>query len=156
MAAEPGSRWPRAARIARGNGLGYVICGLLTLVGAFPEPSLDMLLGAALITAGLIERRQAAHLAEGIAGAATNLSHNELALGSAIVGYALLRMTVLPSPSFSDPELVNALGTAGADVEEMARAMAQVVYGAVAVIAVLYQGGMALYFRRYGTKHGGH
>lgn len=153
MAVQPGSPWPRAARLGRANGLGYVICGVLTLVSAFPDALLDLLLGAALVAAGLIERRHAARLAEGEVTAATTLARNELALCGAIVGYALLRMTVLPSPSLSDPELVDALGAAGADVEEMAEAMARVVYGAVAIAALLYQGGMALYFSRYGKRN---
>ena len=153
MAVPSRSPWPRAARLGRANGLGYLVCGLLTLVSAFPDAVLDLLLGAALVAAGLIERRQATRLAEGETNAAATLARNELGLCGAIVGYALLRMTVLPSPSLSDPALVDALGTAGADVQEMADAMARVVYGAVAIAALMYQGGMALYFSRYGKRN---
>jgi hypothetical protein len=112
-----------------------------------------MLLGAALVAAGLIERRQAARLAGGDPTAASTLAGNELALGTAIVTYALLRMTVLPSPSLSDPALLDVLGTGGNEIQEMVDAMAKAVYGAVALAAILYQGGMALYFRSYGRKH---
>ena len=153
MPVEPASPWPRAARLGRANGLGYVVCGALTLLGSLPDGALDMLLGAALVTAGVIERRQATRLAAGEPTAASILSSNELALGAAIVGYALLRMTVLPSPSLSDPALLDVLGTGGNEVQEMVDAMAKTVYGAVAVAAILYQGGMALYFRRYGKKN---
>ena len=149
MAVAPTSPWPRAARLARANGLGYVVCGLLTMLASFPGSTLDMLLGAALLAAGIVERRSAVRLAEGDAGASGILARNELALGAAIVSYAVLRMTVLPSPSLSDPALVDALGGGGSDVREMLDATAKVVYGGVAAIALLYQGGMALYFSRY-------
>ena len=149
MAAEPVSPWPRAARIARANGLGYLVCGVLTVLSSFPGASLDMLLGLALVIAGVLERRGAIRMAQGEPGASTLLSRNELALGACIVAYALLRMTVLPSPSLSDPALVDALGGSGDEALEMAEAMAKIVYGGVAVVALLYQGGMALYFSRY-------
>jgi hypothetical protein len=149
MAAEPVSPWPRAARIARANGLGYLVCGLLTVLSSFPGASLDMLLGVALVVAGLLERRGAVRLSQGEPGASNILARNELALGACIVVYAVLRMTVLPSPSLSDPALVDALGGGGADAGEMLEAMARLVYGGVAVVALLYQGGMALYFSRY-------
>lgn len=145
-----------AVRLARGNGLGYVVLGLLTIAMAFPSAALDILLGGALTAAGIVERRAAGALERNEPGAGTTLSRSELALCAAIVAYAALRMTVLPSPSLSDPALFgDALGLSAAEAQDMATSLSRALYGSVAVVAVLYQGGMAAYFRRFGGTHVG-
>ena len=155
MPSEPRRPTSWAVRLARGNGLGYVVFGLLTIATAIPSSLLDAILGGALVAAGMIERRGAGALERGEPGAATTLSRTELALCAAIVGYAALRMTVFPSASLSDPALLgDTLGLDAAEMEEMARSVSQVLYGSVAIASVLYQGGIAMYFRRFGGTNG--
>jgi hypothetical protein len=151
MPGEPQRPTARAVRFARANGLGYVVFGLLTLAGALSSLGLDALLGAWLAAAGLIERRAAAALEKGDSSAGKTLSRNELALCGAIVGYAALRITAFPSPGLSDPALLgDALGLGASDVAEMAAEMAKLLYSTVAIVSVVYQGGAAYYFSRFG------
>src|SRR5947209_5604480 len=72
----------RAARWGRTNGLGYVVFGGLSLLLSISSSPdwIGLLIGAVLIGAGIVERSQAARLAQGDPEAPVRLAQAELAL----------------------------------------------------------------------------
>ena len=79
MPAEADRPTPRGVRLARANGLGYLVFGVLTILASLSAAGLDTALGVWLTSAGLVERRAAGALERAEAGASTTLSRNELA-----------------------------------------------------------------------------
>ncbi|HEX5053979.1 MAG TPA: hypothetical protein VFZ65_19530 [Planctomycetota bacterium] len=142
----------RAAKIANGNGLGYVIFGGLSLM--FSLVGFDVVglaIGAVLLGVGLFERKQAAHLLRADAQAPLRLARGELVLLAAIVVYALLCLLVLPSAGDELKKQLHETRSMGIDVQRLADSMARAWYGTVIAVSLLYQGGMARYFQRRGA-----
>jgi hypothetical protein len=145
-AAELGAPLRRAAKLARSNGLGYAVFGALTILLSLPADLPGLLLGACLLAVGVAQQRTAPRLVAGDCTAPHLLARNELLLLAAITAYAVAQMTFLRASMSSELETLS--DSAGVDVAGMVDALAGAVYGGVIVISLLYQGGMALYFRR--------
>jgi len=136
----------RAAALARGNGGTLVVFGgLSALFGLLGPDPLSLIVGAIVVTVGLLERRGGRQLRQADPGAPRRLAANELALLAAISTYAILSLTLLRP---SGAELVAATGgnVAGLDVQELLDSLTNVVYATVLVVTVLYQGGLARYY----------
>jgi len=145
-AAVLGAPLRRAAKLARANGLGYAVFGALTILLSLPLDVAGLLLGGCLLAVGISQQRTAPGLVAGDIAAPGLLARNELLLFGAITGYALAQMTFLRASSATDLEMLG--DSAGVDVAGLVDAIAGAVYGGVILTSLLYQGGMALYFRR--------
>jgi hypothetical protein len=145
-AAELGQPLRRAAKLARANGLGYAIFGVLTILASLPSDLAGLLLGACLLAVGIAQQRAAPRLVGGDESAPGALARNELVLLAAISAYAIAQLTFLRAHGSAELEMLG--DSAGVDVAGLVDAIASAVYGSVIVISLLYQGGMALYFRR--------
>ena len=143
----------RAAALARANATGYVIFGGLSMFVA--APGLDVLglaIGALVTGVGVAQLRAAAGLQRAEARAPRALARNELVLMGGIVVYCVLQLTVFRTSSAELEKQVGALGDLGLDVDfdELADAFTTTLYCAFLLVTLVYQGGMALYFRRRG------
>lgn len=146
-AAELHRQLARAARVARGNGLGYAVFGGLSLALALTDlDALGLLVGAILLGVGLFERQQAVRMLQASVDAPVRLARGELVLLGAIVLYGVLGLTVLPSPADALQKQLGSTAGLGVDLRRLAESVSTVWYTAVIAIAVLYQGGMARYF----------
>jgi hypothetical protein len=145
-AAELGAPLRRAAKLARSNGLGYAVFGALTILLSLPLDIAGLLLGGCLLAVGIAQQRTASRLVAGDPTAPGVLARNELLLLAAITVYAVAQMTILRAGTSADLEMLG--DSAGVDVAGLVDAVAGAVYGGVIVISLVYQGGMALYFRR--------
>ena len=138
----------RAAKLARSNGLGYAVFGALTILSSLPLDLPGLLLGACLLAVGVAQQRIAPRLVAGDRTVPDLLARNELLLLAAITAYAVAQMTFLRASTSGELEMLG--DSAGIDVAGLVDALAGAVYGGVIVISLLYQGGMAMYFRRRG------
>jgi NADH:ubiquinone oxidoreductase subunit 6 (subunit J) len=137
----------RAAKLSRGNGLGYVVFGGLSLVFAVPGMDLvGMVLGAILLGVGMHERVHSGRILHGEVTAPLQLARGELVLLAAIVVYGVLGLTVLPSSAQTLEQQFGHRGTLGMDIQRIADSVTRTWYAVVIAVAVLYQGGMARYF----------
>lgn len=137
----------RAAALARSNALGYAVFGGLTILMALFGPDvLGLAIGALLTGVGVAQLRAIPRLKRGEAEAARQLSRNELLLMGGIIGYCVLKLTVLRE---IDPQMAE-LDTSnlGIDVGELADTLTTTVYATFIAVTLLYQGGMSLYFKR--------
>jgi len=128
--------------------MGYAIFGGLSLVFALPGwDMIGLILGAVLLGVGLYERAQSKRLLEADTAAPLRLACGELVLLGAIALYGVLGLTVLPGPSdLLQRELGSTQGL-GLDVQKIANSITTIWYTTAIAISLLYQGGMALYFR---------
>jgi hypothetical protein len=140
----------RAARSAGSNCMGYLVFGVLTVLVtvAFSSPmdaSDFAALGVAvvLLFVGLRGRQCAARLRNGDAEAARLLARNELLLLGAIGIYCALMLTVINPMT---DEIDSMLGSTGTHMDT--EGLRRTVYVSVFAVTLLYQGGMALRFRR--------
>jgi hypothetical protein len=138
----------RAVSVARGDGwtvagFGAVtfLCGLGTVSGA--------LVGSGMMVIAFIELQAANRLRRLETGAARVLGLNQLALAGLLLAYAVVGIySVLYGPSeyaaavASEPELGRALGP----IEDLTKTLALAVYAVVMLVAVFFQGGMAMYY----------
>ena len=139
----------RAARWGSANGLGYAVFGGLSIllsISSSPDWT-GLLIGAVLIGAGLVERSQAARLAQGDPVAATRMAQAELALLGAILSGCVVKL-VFPSSASSELQNAGDLSGLGLDVNDLLDSVTRLVYAVVMVVSILYQGGMARYFLR--------
>ena len=139
----------RAAALGRGNGLGYVIFGALSLILSVADLDLPGLaIGALLIGVGLVERRTSVRLAGADPAAPRILARNELLLMAGIVVFCALELTLLRA---SGEQLAARLGGAddlGVDLAALTESLTTLVYATFIAVTLLYQGGMARYFLR--------
>ncbi|QDV07926.1 hypothetical protein Poly30_34610 [Planctomycetes bacterium Poly30] len=139
----------RAAAIGRANGLGYVVFGALTTVMAAPGLDWIHLAEGALVTVvGVLQRREAPKLERGSPQAASDMSRNEFWLMIGLAIYCLARLFVLTPETTAlslDPRLARA---SGGDLDGLVDAVHGILFGSLLLVTLLYQGGMALYFRR--------
>ena len=138
----------RAARLARSNGMGYAVFGVLTALLSLDDVT-GLALGLVLLGVGLWERHHARRLLAGETDAPDRLALGEFALMIAICLYAALKLTVLRT---SGAELEAQLGAGASDlgIAGLTDALTSMTYSIVIAVTLLYQGGMALYFRRRG------
>jgi hypothetical protein len=113
---------------------------------SLPDDLAGLGLGAALVGVGIAARLSSKRLANGAAAAPGRLALGEIVLLFAIVLYALAKMTVMRTSGSELAQVVGALGS-DVDIAELVETTTDVVYSAVILLAFLYQGGLALYFR---------
>ncbi len=136
----------RAAAVARKNGTSYVVFGLLTIVLSFTSDPAGFALGAVLMAVGFNARVHGARLAHAELTAPQRLASGEIALLLAVIAYSAAKMTIMRT---SGAELAAMVGSSPVDidVEGLVDSMTNVVYPAVVLIAFVYQGGLAMYYR---------
>lgn len=131
-----------------GNGMGYAIFGGLSLVFALSGwDMIGLILGAVLLGVGLYERAQSKRLLQADTAAPLRLASGELVLLGAITLYGVLGLTVLPGPSDLLQQQLGSTQGLGLDVQKIANSISTIWYTTAIAISLLYQGGMALYFR---------
>jgi hypothetical protein len=140
----------RAAAVARFDGWTVGAFAALTLLFSVGSVS-GMLVGAAMAAAAAVELRTAERLRRFDPRAARMLARNQLALAATLILYALFQThaELTGAGSFAavtgaDPQLAQMLRP----VEGLARLVALATYGALIAVALLAQGGLALYYRR--------
>jgi len=128
--------------------MGYAIFGGLSLVFALTDwDVIGLILGAVLLGVGLYERAQSKRLLQADTAAPLHLACGELVLLGAIALYGVGGLTVLPGPSELLQQQLGGTQGLGIDVQRIANSISTVWYTAIIAISLLYQGGMALYFR---------
>ena len=128
--------------------MGYAVFGGLSLVFALPGwDVIGLIIGAVLLGVGLYERAQSKRLLQADIAAPLRLACDELVLLGAIALYGVLGLTVLPGPSDLLQQQLGGAEGLGLDVQKIADSISTMWYTAAIAISVLYQGGMALYFR---------
>lgn len=138
----------RAAKLGMGNGMGYAVFGSLSLVFALSDwDKIGLILGAVLLGAGLYERDQSKRLLQADTAAPLRLACGELVLFGTIALYGVLGLTVLPGPSDLLQQQLGSTQGLGLDVQKIANSITTIWYTTVIAVSLLYQGGMALYFR---------
>ncbi|MEZ6014915.1 MAG: hypothetical protein R3F49_07375 [Planctomycetota bacterium] len=139
----------RASAVARGNSLWYVVFGVASALFAVSGPEwVDLAQGVLVAAVGAAQLRESPRLARGAAGAAGALARNELILMCGIIAYCALRLTVLrPSGAELQAELGDT-SALGIDVAAMTNSISSLLYGTLLAVTLVYQGGLALYFRR--------
>jgi hypothetical protein len=139
----------KAARVAAGNGLGYAIFGGLSIVFALPGfDVIGLLLGGVLLGVGLHERAQATRLLGGDPAAPLQLARGELLLLGALVLYAVLGLTVLPTGVTDLQRQIGNTKQLGIDIVRLEKLARTTWFGCMLGVSLLYQGGMARYFLR--------
>jgi len=137
----------RAAAVGRSNALGYVIFGGLTLLMGVSGPDVPGLaIGVILTGVGVGQLRAVPRLKHGDPEATRTLARNELLLMAGIIGYSVLKLTVLREV---DPALKQAdTGDLGLDLGELADSLTTAVYSTFIAVTLIYQGGLSLYYKR--------
>lgn len=135
----------RAARLARWNGAGYLAFGAFSLLLSLPTDVPGLAVGAVLIWIGLRERRQADALLAGELDAPARLARGELVLMIAVIAYSLLQIL---QAGRADSEMERELGLVDPELVELTGSVTRSMYAAFIAATLLYQGFMALRFRR--------
>ena len=140
----------RAASVARFDGWTVGAFAALTLLFSLGSVS-GMLLGGAMAAVAAVELRAAARLRRFDARAAHTLALNQLALAATLILYALSQIHAeltgagtFAAAAGSDPQLAQMLRP----VEGLARLVTLFTYGGLIAVALLAQGGLALYYFR--------
>lgn len=142
----------RVLRVARFDGGGALILGALFAVASAAVRDVPFAaVGLLAAGAGAIELHGVALLRTGDARGMNWLMASQLVLLVAILGYCGLRVGYVEVPEL--PEKMKTLVTTsaqqlGMSVEEYFRFVNRLTAGVVAVVSLLYQGGMALYYAR--------
>ncbi|MFM8336556.1 MAG: hypothetical protein ACKODK_13440, partial [Opitutaceae bacterium] len=140
----------RVERLARFDGLSLLLLGALFAVPAAAVRDVPFaIIGLLAAGAGAIELHGLGLLREGDARGLNWLIGSQPLLLGVIWCYCVLRLLFFEPPPM--PEDMADLAKAGAaqwgmPVEEYFRRVNQFIVGAVAVIALFYQGGMTLYY----------
>jgi hypothetical protein len=138
----------RAANMSRSNARGYVAFGALTLLFALfgPDP-LGLAVGAIVTGVGVAQLRAAKALRAADPAAPRAMARNELVLMGGIVGYCLLKLTLMSEGADLQAQ-VGDTGALGLDIGALAESLNTLVYSCVLAVTLIYQGGLALYFKR--------
>src|SRR5262249_11284577 len=120
LTAELHRRLARAAAVARNNALGYAVFGALTLLVALFGPDvLGLTIGAVVTGVGVAQLRAAPRLRHGDLAAPRALARNELALMGGIIGYCLLKLTLLRESGAELQAQVGDTSDLGLDIGEL-------------------------------------
>lgn len=145
----------RVLRLARFDGLSVVaVAGSLALVAATLGDRVGAVVGLVVAGAGAIELHGASLLSRGEARGLHWLVRSQLLLLGAIIGYCawrLLRPDLAPLHTAVTPDMQEQLELIGWTVDQFIGLVYQLTYICVAVVTLLYQGGMALYYWRRRT-----
>jgi hypothetical protein len=145
----PSEMLRRVLRVARIDGLSVlVLAGGFGLISAACGDVSGAIFGFLIAAAGALELRGVSLLRARRIEGMKWLFGSQLYLMAVILGYVTFRLVNLPR----DPllkALTRALGQSGMDMEMMPMDLPQMLkllYSAVAVVTVLYQGGMLVYY----------
>jgi hypothetical protein len=152
--AELGAARPRAKKIryaiavAKFYGWATAIFAGLTLIGGLFH-WIGLVMGAGMAAVAYFEFRGATRLRQLDPSAAKSLALNHVLLGALLVGYAIYsiwsmlnRQSFITSQLSSSPELA----TMGVEVEELARMIGWMIYGAVGAVGIFAEGAVALFY----------
>lgn len=151
----PEETLPRVYRLARRDGtMVLAIAGFFALLSAAAGDRIGVGVGVLVAGAGAIELHGSHLLRLGETRAMRWLIGSQFFLMAAVVGYCALRLATF-DPRFIDQALTPGLrhsfaqaGYEGAALNEFVRKIYNLTYAAVALVTLLYQGGMALYYAR--------
>ena len=139
----------RAASVASFDGWTIGAFGGFTFLLGLTDPT-SIVLGLAMVAIAFVELRGAGKLKQLDTTACQALAINQLVLGSLLLVYAGWRMYAVlrgggeyDALAGSDPQMKEMLGS----VADLTRMVMMAVYGALMLIALFGQGGMALYYR---------
>ena len=134
--------------MARTDGWGVACAAVLTLLFGITTVS-AVVIAVALAVVAFVELRMAGRLRRFDAKAPRVLGLNQLALGSLLVAYALFRIYQethgageFAAIAASDPDVAQALKP----FEHLTRLVAVSMYSGLIAVAVIAQGGLALYY----------
>lgn len=145
----------RVHRLARADGrMLLVIAGVFAVISALGAQKIGALTGCLAAGAGVLELHGASLLRQGNPRGMTWLVRSQLALLMVILGYVVARWLSFDAElmrSMITPDMLATFKAAGMGEEgiiPMVKVVYQFMYGAVALVSLVYQGGMALYYRR--------
>jgi hypothetical protein len=141
-------RIKRTVSIATFDGWSIGIFAVLTWLCGTTDP-VNIIMGLGMGAIAAVELTGAKRLRRLDPRAARMLALNQLALASLLIGYAVWRLFAVTHEGATasllgavDPEVLNMVGP----IDALARQISLVLYGGVIAIALLGQGGMALYY----------
>jgi hypothetical protein len=144
----------RVLLVARLDGWSILIVAALgSLLALVLGDLVGVLVGLLVVGAGAMELRGQGMLRRRDAGGMRWLVRSQLFLLSVILAYCASRLGSFDSESAMGnltPDMAGALQESGieqADIVPLVRTMFFALYGGVALTTLLYQGGMALYYR---------
>lgn len=151
----PEERLVRVLRISKLNGLSIaVVAGVCALGSLLFGDWMGAAVGAIVTVGGLMELSGRRQLLHGDADGMLRLVRSQMLVLGVIVVYAVSRLASFDLDSALGnltPDMRNDLTQSGVDlaaITPMVRLMFYAMYGSVAVVTLIYQGGMALYYRR--------
>ena len=151
----PEEQLRRVLSMAKLNGLGVTIVAGVCALGSLAFGDLMGAAVGALVTAGgAMELSGRKQVERGDAGGMRRLVRSQLLVLGVIVVYAISRFASFDAESAMGnltPEMRSEMTQAGVDLAAilpMVRLMFYALYGSLAVVTLIYQGGLALYYRR--------
>ncbi len=151
----PEEQLRRVLRTAKLNGLGVaIVAGLGALVSLAFGDLIGAAVGALVAVGGGMELSGRKQILRGDADGMRRLVRSQLLVLGVIVVYAASRFASFDAESVMGnltPDMRNDLAQAGVDLAAilpMVRLMFYALYGSLAVVTLIYQGGMAVYYRR--------
>jgi hypothetical protein len=156
----PADTLRRVIKVARFNGMIAVlpVASLCALVALVMGDLIGAIVGLLVAAAGWIEWHGAKLLQRGQARGIDWLVRSQLYLLSIILLYVMRQMLSYDPEyvrSLITPEMNQMFQSAGLNVQQvmpMVRTFFYTMYGSFALIALFYQGGLALYYKRRATK----
>jgi hypothetical protein len=148
----PEETLPRVLRVARLDGMSVAfIAGLFALLAALAGDALGAVIGLLVAGAGAIELHGATLLVHGEPRGMNWLITSQVFLMATVTSYCGLRLLhpgLAPLLAAVTDEMKVSLATAGWTPERFVRFIYTTTYYAVAIVTLVYQGGMALYYYR--------
>jgi|SRR5580698_4919222 hypothetical protein len=151
----PADTLRRVIKIARVDGLSiFVVSGGFALITMMMGDLIGTIVGLFVAAAGWSEWHGAKLLQRGRARGIGWLVRSQLYLLSIILLYVMRQMTNYDPEyvrSLVTPQMKQMFDSVGLDLQQvmpMVRTAFYVLYGTVALVTLIYQGGLALYYRR--------
>lgn len=142
----------RVLFIARFDGWSVVgVAGALTLLTVAMGDRVGGLIGVLVTAAGALELRGVSLLGRGEVRGMKWLIGSQLFLLTTILTYCALRLArpeVAPLRAMITPEMKDQLDMLGLGIDQFLLQLYRLVYLAVALVVLLYQGGLAFYYTR--------
>jgi hypothetical protein len=152
----PEEQLRRVLRTSKLNGLGVaIVAGICALGSLAFGDLLGAAVGALVTVGGAMELSGRKQVERGDAGGMRRLVRSQLLVLGVIVVYAISRFASFDAESAMSnltPEMRMEMSHAGVDLAAilpMVRLMFYTLYGSLAVVTLIYQGGLALYYRRH-------